>query len=290
MEHKKRNITGLTFLILGIVVLVIGIIAINNTDMSKYGTSHSGELETFTEEFSADGIENIKIDLGENDYSIIFDENAANITVHAEDLYKDSYTVKKEDGTFKIETKDHTYKFWKFNFHFINIDYSKFNDIHSITDLGKLFDSYDGKVTVTFPARLYDEVKLSSGVGDVYISGCECKEFDLSAGVGNVDLENVKADSSRFSAGMGNIDGKDIDFESFNLSAGVGNVDLSGFVGDTKISCGVGDVIMHIKNDSHNYDIDEDEADIHTGGKETSDKKYDMKISSGIGDCDIYFE
>ena len=127
-------------------------------------------------------------------------------------------------------------------------------------------------------------------MGNVEFIGCECKELNISAGVGNVKLNNVKADECRLSAGVGNIDGTGISFEEFHLSAGVGNVDLAGFAGDTKISCGMGNVTLHIKNSSDNYSIKEDNADIHEGGSSVSDKHYDMKISSGVGDCDIYFE
>ncbi len=291
MESKKKNIAGLTILILGVIVLVIGIIAVNNTDMSKYKTaSRSGSRESFTEEYSAEGIEDIKISLDSNDYTIIFDDSTDRIKIEAEDYAKDSYKVENFEGTFRFEPKDENIKLGKLSFHFWLPDLSRLDEIHSVGDLDKLFDDDDGKMTITIPKNLYDEVHISAGVGDLVFKGCECKTLHLSAGVGNVDITDVKADEGHLSAGVGNIDGTGINFEDFHLSAGVGNVDLAGFVGDSKISCGVGNVKLHVKNSSNNYHIKEDNADIHEGGSSVSDKDYDMKISSGLGDCDIYFE
>ena len=290
MEHKARNITGLSFLILGIVALVIGIILINTSDMSKY-KKDNGRHESFAETYSAEDIEEIKLSFSLNDYEIIFDENAKDIKVDCRDVNKDLLDIENEDKTFRLhEDSGTTIRKGIFHFEFFGLDLSRADEIDDVTDLDKLLTGGDGKVTITIPAKLYKSVKISSGVGNVDITGGECKSFKISAGVGNVHADGTKAEECDFSAGVGNIECTNVSFESFDLSAGMGNVKVSGFLGDTKLSCGVGNVDLHIKNSSDNYDIKEDNADIHYGGTSVSSKEYDLKISSGVGDCDVYFE
>lgn len=290
MEHKARNITGFSFLILGIVALVAGIILVNNTDMSKY-RKDNGRHDSFVETYSAENIKDIKLEFAVNDYKIVFDDNADKITIDCNDVNKEFIDIKTEDSTFKlIEENGMSINKGIFKFHFFNLDLSRVDEIDSVGDIGKIFGDGDGEVIITIPEKYYDTVKVSSGVGNVEMTGGECNSLKVSAGVGNVDLIGTKSDDCDFSAGVGNIECTDVNFESFSLSAGMGNVKVKGFLGDTKLSCGVGNVDLYIKNSSDNYDIREDDADIHEGGKSTSDKKYDIKISSGMGDCDVYFE
>lgn len=290
MENKKRNITGLSFLILGIVVLVIGIIAVNNTDMSKY-KQENDRHESFTETYSAENIDEIKLSFSLNDYRVVFDENATDIKVDCTDVNKELLDIKTEKNTFKLDEDSGTnINKGIFHFEFFGLDLSRADEIDSITDIDKLFYDGDGEVTITIPARLYDDVKITAGVGNVDVQGGECKTFKLSAGVGNVDINGTKAQECDFSAGVGNVDCSEVSFESFDLSAGMGNVKVRGFLGDTKLSCGVGNVELHIKNSSDNYNFKGDDVDIHRGGNSTSDEEYDIKISTGLGDCDIYFE
>ncbi|MBO6141561.1 MAG: DUF4097 family beta strand repeat protein [Ruminococcus sp.] len=291
MEHKKRNITGLTFLIMGIIVLVIGIIAVNNTDMSKYKKTSGIKKTDSVQTYNADNVKDIKIEFGTNNYTVIFDENTDKITVDSKGIYENSASVSVDGDTFEYRTNENTIlDFGPFKFHFFNLDFSRLADISSFSDIGKLFDEGDGEVCITLPAKDYDDVKIGCGIGNTSIKGnSNSKELKISAGVGNLSIDGLKAKTAKLSAGVGNIKGDNVSFDDFDLSAGIGNIDLRGFVGDTKVSCGTGNVKLTILGSESDYDIDEDDADIHGDGK-SNGGDYDLKISSGLGDCDIYFE
>lgn len=290
MEHKTRNITGLTFLIMGIIVIIIGVIAMNNTDMSRYKVA-SGERESSVQQYNADGVTDIKLDLGVSSYKIIADESTDKITVDSKNIRKNGASSSVEGSTFEYRANESTLiDTGLFKFHFFDFDPSRIADVKSFKDLGRLFnEDEDSEVIITVPAKKYELVKISCGVGNSEVNGLECNELKLSAGVGNLKIYGIKAEDTKLSAGVGNIEGSDLSFDNIKLSAGVGNIELSGFFGDTDVSCGMGNVDLHIKGAKSDYDIDKDNADLHGEGS-SNGGKYDLKVSSGLGDCDIYFE
>ena len=290
MEHKARNITGLTFLIMGIIVFVIGVIAMNNTDMSKYSVTR-GERESSVQEYKADGVTDIKLDLGVSSYKIIADESAQKITVDSKNIRKSAASSSVEGSTFEYTANENTLiDTGFFKFHFFSLDPSRIADIKSFKDLGKLFnEDEDSEVIITLPAKKYNLVKISCGVGNTEVRGIESEELKLSAGVGNLEIYELRAENTKLSAGVGNLEGSGLSFDDIKLSAGVGNIELSGFFGNTDVSCGMGNVKLHISGARDDYDIDTDEADLHGEGS-SNGGKYDLKVSSGLGDCDIYFE
>ena len=292
MEHKKRNITGLTFLIMGVIVLVIGIIAVNNTDMSKYKSESSlGKRVDSTQEYNADGIKNIKLDLGISDYTVVFDESADKITVKSANFPEKGASTSADGDTFEYRANENNIISWNgFNFHLFDIDFSRIADMKSPTDISKLWEEDDSSVVITIPAKAYNDIKIGCGVGNTALSGkVSCDDLKINCGVGNLKLDGFSADTAKLEGGVGNIKGEGVSFGDLKIEAGMGNIDLKGFVGDTKINCGVGNIDLTIKGSRNDYDIDEDEADIHGSGT-SNGGSYTIKVESGLGDCDIYFE
>lgn len=288
---KRRLFTGLTLIILGILVFIIGFIAMRNTDMSQYNTKRE-RIDSF-EEYDAGGVENITLDLGVSNYSIVFSGSAEKITVDSKGVFKDLTRAEVDGNDFSYRLNDSSViNIGKINIHMFDLNFERLADIHSLSDFADIINDKadESKVTITLPDKEYKNIKINAGVGNVDISGADGDEIKLSAGVGNVTLTDISGKTTKISAGAGNIRGTDLDLGDFNLSAGVGNVDLSGKTNDTKISCGVGNVTMHIKGAKSDYNIDEDDAEIHGSGSGSGDRNYDLKISSGLGDCDIYFE
>ena len=293
MENKKRNITGLTFLIMGVIVLIIGIIAMKNTDMSKYDITDTGERRSTVEEYKAEDVKELKLILGASSYTIKADSTTDKITVDSVDTEENYASTSQKDGVFeyRVNNKELIDTGW-FRFHFFDFDLTKLANVRSWKDLKSIADPDDGKVIITVPDKVFDKVTIECGVGNSKISGIKCRELIFDGGVGNVELNDVTADKTSLDAGVGNLSGYGSSFGKFELDAGVGNINLTGAMNDADINCGVGNVSIHVLGNISNYDVDSDDADIHGSGSGSvnSGERYKITVDSGLGDCNIYFE
>ncbi|MBR1752283.1 MAG: DUF4097 family beta strand repeat protein [Ruminococcus sp.] len=289
VKDKKsfRVRAGLTMLVTGILLMVLGMIFAKSVDKDKY--EEARKLENYAEEYDISSADTIKISTGVGTYTVIFDENVSQITVNAENAPKEMVRVKQDGDEIKIGDGSGIFVINNI-FNFKEFD-KQFKKLAS----GGFFGFEKGlygkaKVNIIIPAKKYEKIDIDGGAGELTVKNAECEDFTLDSGVGEVTLENIKAEKTDIDMGVGEITAKDCDLGKLDLDGGVGEANIYGKVGDVDIDGGVGEIALHINGSVEDYDIDAEDSDIHGYGSDPTGNKYKINIDQGLGDCDIYFE
>lgn len=264
----------LSLIVIGIVVLVIGIIMINTTDMNKYYKS-----KDIKETFDAKEIKNISIDVGFIDMDVK-KGSSDKIEVDFENV-PENIEVSTEGDTFKVRFKES--KGWGF---------SKMNWTGSFFGTGKSV-----KADLYLPEKVYDSFECDTGAGKLELEGISCDEFVMDTGTGDADVKNVICGSAKIDTGAGNFDADNFNCEGvincdtgvgnsdftnttaggLKVEVGVGNINFKGTVnGNIDAECGVGNVNIYITNNSSDFNA--------------NSGKWRIREDCGIGDIDISFD
>lgn len=262
----------LIMLIVGIILTVIGGYWLYSTGMSiKYN------VESFDKEFDGSEITRLDLDLGVGQIYIKPSPDEK-IYVKAENVPENYYTFSTSGNEFKANCE----KIYLKNFMKIG-----------------LINTYDedSGLTILLPEKLYENVIIDSGVGELYISGLSCKNADINQGVGECDYDNFTVtEIIDFDCGVGETDIINSSFAKANVDCGVGEFKFSGkLLGDLDADCGVGEVSFDIDGYYDDYEISNDDdfkLDIDKGSNhsQSSGTKYKINIDSGIGEAKLSFK
>ncbi|ONI38590.1 hypothetical protein AN639_11180 [Candidatus Epulonipiscium fishelsonii] len=185
------------------------------------------------------------------------------------------YEVK--DETLIVEC-DNTQKFKLFNFGF-----KKDNDID---------------ITVHIPSKVaMENVNLSIGVGDSYLSGIEIQNFNVNTGVGDFEAKNITLYDAKIEVDVGDVEleGNIYDCE---VNAGTGDIELKGDIaGEVTLDSGVGDIELESIRmyDEYDFNIEDGIGEIEINDAKITyienspniNEKYEINIKAGVGDISI---
>lgn len=283
---SRFPIVSLSLIIVGIVVLVIGIIVYNNTDMSKYGAEKTNINETY----DGSQITDINIDFA---FGEILVDKSSDGNIHVEGTnIPEYYKITAEGNTFSIKTEKDTVNFW---------------DCISLSSEGwNFWDSNNLTVKVYLPDKKYDIVKIDSGAGHTKLNNISCSyaEFDLGAGdcdvnslgcddasidlgAGDCDIIGITAARTlKIENGAGNITVQNGDVGGVDIDSGAGDFDFSGSInGDIDADVGAGNCTFTLSNPESDYRFKGD-GERRYG---SSDGRYTVDIDSGAGDITFTF-
>ena len=290
---KKKNTrvtVGLTILITGILIVILGVVLTAGLDVSKF--KDEIKEEDFSRSYSGTDFDEVEIDTGAGKFSIVFDENAKEVTADIKNGDPDEIGIKNDDGKLKIV--QHSGGFF-FGFDFRNFsDFDRnFKRMASGKD-GSIFKgilSFNSSVeaTITIPGKEYNSIDIDGGAGELIIKDPKCREFNVDSGAGEVTIDGLYAQKTDIDMGAGEVKVNGEELGKVDLDGGVGSADIKGKMGDVDADCGVGDLKLTVIGSSDDYDVDGG-ADVHGGGSESTGEHYNIVIDMGVGDADVYFE
>ncbi|MCR4638292.1 DUF4097 family beta strand repeat-containing protein [Ruminococcus sp.] len=263
-KKSSGNWVWITFLILGVVLLVTGIILFNNTDFKRHG-----KIKDFSESFSAADVERVNLEIGWADLTVS-KSNDDKIYVEAKNV-PEGFTADVKGDTFSTD-----------------FDNEK---IH----IGMLpawlkNDDNETVVDIKLPDKEYASFVLDLGAGETSAAGFSCGKFRIECGAGEVTFEDIECETGSFDCGAGEVNIKGIKCdEKLYINGGAGEVNISSAVlggieadqgvgelnftgtvnGDIDIDGGVGEIIVNLTNP---------ESDFVGSGS-----KYKLDIDTGVG-------
>ncbi len=237
-ENKKSpvgrglSIASLAVLVFGVVLLVIGIIYYNNTDMSKYY-----KLTDVDRNVDAGSINDVKISCPAGKLTI---GRSSDSQIHISGSAPEELVI-STDGKLDIKVDS------DFGFDLGLVSWDKSG-----------FGSCD--LTVLLPDKTYETFKLEGGAGEVVVEDLSCKDADIDFGAGELNIKGINVKNElTLDGGVGDINITDAYTGGLDFDCGVGEVDFAGRVeGDIDIDCGVG---------SCNVSLANPRSDFGSGGK-----------------------
>lgn len=150
-----------------------------------------------------------------------------------------------------------------------------------------------GTITVTLPEKVYEEISIEQGVGEIYVSDIECNILKIDCGVGESNYRNIKAASCDVEIGVGECEIRDSLLGSAKIGGGVGDftINNSDFTVGCVIEGGVGEINLNLISDTYSVRADNGIGNVVFNGEKVSSKTGSGTIvidaECGVGDINI---
>lgn len=264
-KKSSSNWVWITFLLVGVIMLVIGVILFKNTDVNKYA-----KIKDFSESYSAADVKKLNLEIGWADLTISKSDDDK-IYIDAKNV-PEGFQAGVKGSTFSTEFSDE-----KISFYMIPSWLNGKKDTDTVVD-------------IKLPEKQYENFILDLGAGETEITGITCGNFRVDCGAGEVNFNDVESETGTFECGAGEVnikglkcDGKlvidggagEVNISSTVLGGldadqGVGELNFTGTVnGDIDIDGGVGEITVNLTNP---------ESDFVGSGS-----KYKLDIDTGVG-------
>lgn len=174
-------------------------------------------------------------------------------------LPDDTFTYTCENGVLKIQNQQNT--------GFFGVQFIDFGIVQQ-----------EKKITLSLPEQQYETITLSSGTGDMNLSGISAGTLTASVGTGDINLQSCTLSGMDIDSGTGSIrlNGSEIqsvsdidlgtgDFNAegctlsgIDIDSGTGNITMqdSVLLGNADIDCGTGDITMMLSGTIQDYQVD----------------------------------
>ncbi len=201
------------------------------------------------------GLRKASVTLGNlNTITTIENKNFAKLKIDVE--YSNLKIVKGE--AFKVESNS-------------NDVYCKQNgDTLNIKEDSKwFFNNEASDLIITIPEETsFDEIKIETGAGEVYIEELKCSNLNFEMGAGKVEIQNLFAtNKAKIDGGAGKLDILNGEINNLDMDMGVGKCSITAkLTGSNDIDSGVGKLDINLTDEIEGYEI---------------------KISKGIGSIKI---
>ncbi|MGN1108380.1 MAG: DUF4097 family beta strand repeat-containing protein [Oscillospiraceae bacterium] len=252
-----------SFIAFGISTAVLGV----NPDYAHSELSAtSGETSTTTLEGEYD---RIKVEAGASKVVIKpHSEGYTRVTVDGQNITR--VNAKISGGELKI------YNEWQ----------NPGNWINRLFD-GSLFYTPAAKVTVLVPDKVYEELKLYCGAGDVECSGVRSIKTKLDASAGEVRYTqpDMYTESIEIDVSAGSLKAYNVHTEKYDIDVSAGGAVVYGLTGegDVNVSAGSATVYFDELNGDCDVDVSAGEAILYI----PEDASADIKCSRSAGDIKI---
>ena len=261
----------LIILIIGAITFAVGMILMYSLGIDRFIKTESFEIKNQ----SVDNVKEIDIKVEYADLEIV--KGGEKLYVKAENIPADTYEHGIDDDTFYFKTT---------------------NRVRIIgPDLATLWtkDKYHSKIFIEIPEKLFDDISIDIGAGELKIDGLEAKDIDFDIGAGDSTVKNISSTNKLdIDLGAGNSSFENCDTNKVNIDSGVGEMSFSGTVsGGLDADCGVGQVNLTIVGSYHDYDIETDvgigEVNIDKNSSGGGHGDIPIKIEGGIGEINLKF-
>lgn len=173
------------------------------------------------------------------------------------------------------------------------------SDTISIKEDSKWFSNKEAsELIITIPENTsFDEIKIETGAGEVYIDELKSNNLVFKMGAGKVEIRNIFAtNKAEIDGGAGKLDILAGEINNLDMDMGVGKCSItSKLSGFNEIDAGVGKLDINLTDEISNYEVDVEKGigSIRINGKEASNGVYHgngtthLKIDGGVGSIDI---
>ena len=186
-------------------------------DLDIFSTQKQNDLEMIC----SSSIDHLEIELN-NAVIEVKEHSDENIKIEARNIYKGFEVYQSNNYTLKIYQKQ--------MIHFGN---KKTADIVIYVPVGYVFD----------------DVKLTDGIGSVKVNGLSCKTLSVDGGVGALDMKDVVADDMSVNLGLSGSTISNLECNHLDIDVGFGalSVDMVGNIDDydQRVDVGMGSVHLN---------------------------------------------
>ncbi|UOY91643.1 DUF4097 domain-containing protein [Ectobacillus sp. JY-23] len=235
-----------------VIITTVGIVGLTTTAFTQDGIlweNVMGKQYTFDENKSAEAekVQKIQVEVGSADITV--KQGAGDqikVRLHGEGNKKGIQKMKLElvedNDALKIRTKSNHFG-W---FTYIN-----------------------AKLDVIVPEKLYDQIVVESGSGNITVENVKSKQIEVEASSGDLHVSRLTA-------------------ETINLHVSSGDIYGERLTGEVKTESSSGDTFLKLTEVAHNINLDSSSGDIEvTIEKEPTNMALDFKSSSGDGRVSI---
>ena len=270
-KKSSGNWVWITFLLVGVVLLVTGIILYKNTDVRE-----RANLIDYSENYSAKDVKTLDLDISWADLTIgrSGDEK---IYIEAKNV-PEGFTAEVKGDTFSAKTEDK-----KMNVYLLP---SWLNG-----------DDNNSVVEIKLPDKAYESFVLDLGAGEVRVSDINCGKITVEGGAGEITFNNIECETAKFECGAGQVNINDMNCEEklyveggtgeiditksvlggIKVEQGVGEFNFTGTInGDVEVDGGVGEINLNLTNPASDFN--------------GSNSKYKMDIDTGIGSQTVNYD
>lgn len=270
-KKSGGNWVWITFLLLGVVLLVIGIILYKNTNIKE-----RAKLKDYSQSYSASEVKRFDLDISWADLTI---GKSSDEKIHVEARnVPEGFTAEVKGDTFSAKTEDK-----KMNVYLLP---SWLND-----------DDNNTVIDIKLPDKEYESFVLDLGAGEVTVSDIVCGKFRVEGGAGEITFESVECETGSFECGAGQVNINDMQCaETLYVDGGTGEIDITKSVlgglkveqgvgefnfsgtinGDVEVDGGVGEINLNLTNPASDF--------------MGSGSKYKMDIDTGIGSNTVNYD
>lgn len=256
-NNKKIALTGLTFVVVGLVV-AMGAARIQGNDVFSVITN-TKKIEK-TGDFSSEKINEITVNADMS--RVVISESEGNL-IHY--YYKGDERIK-----FEVNEKNNKLELKAYDTRYIWAGFS----------------SFQGLIEVQLPKKKYDSLKINAAVGSVLVKDNQFDAIDIKSDVGSVDIENLKVNTKMLiSSDVGKVtisdvkNPKNVDIvtnigaiyiddllaENIKIESDIGSVEINEmYAKRVKINSNIGSINYYNTNKNFKFeklDIDSDIGD-----------------------------
>lgn len=257
----KYGAIALAFVLIGSIIsgIMFGINSIFN--FVNINNNSSKEIET--------------IDISDNVDSLDIELDKVNLSV-------------KIGNKFRVEISDNN----KISCNIVN------NKLVIREKKSSLFDDEVNLIIYILEDKLFNNVDISSGIGNVLIDNISSNKFEMELGMGRVAIDNLVVNKKTdIDTGVGEFVINDGIINNFDLDMGVGNVFInSNVIGKSDIDAGIGNLELGLIGSINDYKIDVtsgvgniliDNKNIKAGIYGNGNSY--LNIEGGMGDINVKF-
>lgn len=146
---------------------------------------------------------------------------------------------------------------------------------------------------------VFETAKIKTGAGKLTVDALSAEELSLNLGAGKVKISELNAyEECEIDGGAGEITISGGVINNLDFDMGVGAVNLTtALYGNSDVECGVGETDIKLLGEKEDYKISVDKGigDTKIDGQSVADGstygdgKYKIKLDSGVGAVNIYF-
>lgn len=219
-------------------------------------------------------------------------DSLEDVTVNMESTQIDTLKIELEYTNLKIQNGE----VLKVESNSSNISCTQNNNQLSIKEKDhNWFSNNDANELIIYIPEdmLFDNVKMDTGAGEIYIERLQTKELDFEMGAGKVEIQNLKVlNNAKIDGGAGKVEILDGEINNLDLDMGIGESILNTKLnGNNDIDAGVGKLEIDLTDEIENYTIKISKGigAITIDGKETADNtiygngETYVKVDGGIG-------
>ncbi|SDW67201.1 DUF4097 family beta strand repeat-containing protein [Paenibacillus sp. CF384] len=273
------------WIVVALILLVVGLIGAFGTFRKDGALSLGTEKVNQEQSVAGDGIEEVEIDTGSLDITVVPSSNnevKAELTGRASKKYRDKLKLELQREGNVLRVSVHDGVGFTIGINILNLDLRLELPEQQYRKL--MFDGGSGDIDM---AQLkVDRINLHTGSGDMTLQQLNAQSIEAEIGSGNISFADVTAtDLIAVNAGSGNVSTEGLKAKKFTVDVGSGDVEITDSAAELQIETNSGDIDLIQKELEQPAELETGSGDVSI---ETDDQPASARItfSHGSGSLD----